>query len=140
VSRLPFAAVMASAPVTAATAGIEQAALSLSIGMVGVVLARTIFVVRENARLKRVQPRSETLPLTLAAMLIAGAIIWDRQLGISMAAFTGLGVGWVAVLLLDILGQRVANVLRAILGMDPSGGVPTDMTDRLRNIDERDKN
>lgn len=135
-TRAPFLLVAASAPVTAATAGLEQAMLSLGIGMVGVVLARTIFVVRENARLKRVQPHSETLPLTLAAMLIAGGIIWDRQLGISMAAFTGLGVGWVAVLLLDILGQRVIEVLRVILGVKADSAPPADMTDQLRKIDE----
>lgn len=117
-------------------AGVTQAALSLGIGMVGVALARTIFVVRENQRLKRVQPFRETLPLTLAAMLITGVIIWDRQLGISMAAFTGLGVGWVAVLLLDILGNRMIEVVRVLMGVKPE--VPNDMTDTLRKLDEND--
>ena len=136
-TKLPFAAVVASAPVTAATAGLAQALLSLSIGMVGVTLARTIFVGRENQRLKRKQQFGETFPLTAAAMLIAGVIIWDRQLGISMAAFTRLGVGWVAVLALDVLGQRAIEVLRVLMGAKPNE-TPPDMLNTLQKLDEDD--
>lgn len=85
--------------------------VSLGVGLIGVALARWVFVNREQRRLGRKERWQETLPLTLTAMLIAGVIIWDRDLGLSGAAFTGLGVGWAAVLLLDVMGERILLML-----------------------------
>jgi H+/Cl- antiporter ClcA len=96
------------------------ALVSLGVGLIGVALARWVFVNREARRLRRRERWHETLPLTLVAMLVAGVIIHDRQLGVSAAAFTGLGVGWAAVLLLDLLGERVVAVLRASFSAGPA--------------------
>ena len=93
--------------------------VSVCVGLLGVFLARTVFIDRENRRLQRRQTWRETLPVTGTAMLIAGVWIWDSRPSLSIAAFTGLGVGWVAVILLDILGKRVADGLRALLGVQP---------------------
>lgn len=131
-------AVVASAPVTAVTAGTGEAMLSVSLGLMGVVLARTVFVDRENRKLKRKQSFRETAPLTAVAMLIAGVWIWDQKLGLSMAVFTGLGVGWVAILLLDILGKRVTAALRALLSADPQETLPSEMKDSLHKLDKLD--
>lgn len=107
-------------------------------------LARTVFVDRQNAALGRRQTFRETLPLTLAAMLIAGVVIVDRDFGFSAATFTGLGIGWTAIVLLDVIGKRI---LRAL---DPSSTVaqdapnllkptPPDMSDALDRIDASDR-
>lgn len=131
--------------------------VSLGVGLVGVWLARWVFVGRENRRLGKPQRWNDTLPLTLVAMLIAGVVIYDRQLGVSAAAFVGLGVGWVAVLLLDILGERITNMLRAGFAvgqpkhveehLDLSGNrgrmldetdLPPDMTDKLQKLESED--
>jgi hypothetical protein len=104
---------MLSSHMVALTNGIPDGLVSLGVGLWGVVLARWVFVNRENRVLPRKQPWRETLPLTLVAMLIAGVIIYDQELALTPAAFTGLGVGWAAVLLLDVLGDRVTAVFRA---------------------------
>lgn len=104
---------MLSSQVVAALQSIPDGLVSVGVGLWGVVLARWVFVNRENRRLPRRQPWRETLPLTLVAMLIAAVVIHDRGFGLSMAAFTGLGVGWAAVLLLDVLGDRITAAFRA---------------------------
>lgn len=104
---------MVASQLVAILHGIPDGLVSLGVGLWGVVLARWVFVNRENRRLPRRQPWHETLPLTLVAMLIATVIILDQDLGLSAAAFTGLGVGWVAVLLLDVFGDRIMAAFRA---------------------------
>lgn len=98
---------------------LAQAAASLGVGLLGVTLARTVFVDRENRRLRRRQTFRETGPTTGVAMLIASVVILDRSLGLSGAALTGLGVGWTAMLLLDVIGKRVLDGLRAGLAIQP---------------------
>ena len=105
--------------VVAALHGVPDGLVSLAVGLWGVALARWVFVNRENRRLPRKQPWRETLPLTLVAMLVASVLIIDRKLSLSGAAFTGLGVGWVAVLLLDVLGERITAAFRAGLAVPP---------------------
>lgn len=134
--RSAATAVVASAPVTALTSGGLDAVLSLILGLIGVLLARTVFVDKENRRLKRKQGWRETLPLTLVALLIAGVWIWDRQLGLSAAVFTGLGVGWVAILMLDIIGKRAIDAVRLLLGADPRDGLPDTMRKPLEDLDK----
>lgn len=144
-------------PVWAATGAMDRAVISVVVGLFGVFLARTVFVDRENRRLQRKQSWRETWPVTGVAMLIAGVWIWDAKPSLSMAAFTGLGVGWVAVLLLDILGKRVTDGLRALLGITPDDtslpktvapaapltpaqrDIPPDMAALVDAIDEADK-
>lgn len=104
---------MASSYLVGILSSIPDGLVSLGVGLWGVTLARWVFVNRENRRLPRKQPWQETLPLTLVAMLITGVLVLDREMGLSAAAFTGLGVGWSAVLLLDIFGERIQAVLRA---------------------------
>lgn len=102
---------MAGVPTTAAAAGAAYAPLiSLGLGLSGVVLARIVFVDRESRRTKRRQSFGETAPLTGIAMLIAGTAIWDRHLGFSLAALTGIGTGWTAILLVDMLGKKVLQM------------------------------
>lgn len=107
------AAVMIWSQVVALAQGVPDGLVSLGVGLWGVVLARWVFVNRENRRLPRRQPWRETLPLTLTAMLITAVLVHDRQLSLSAAAFTGLGVGWSAVLLLDLFGDRITAAFRA---------------------------
>jgi hypothetical protein len=146
------AAVAMSAPVTFATAGAGPTLISMAVGLLGVWLARIVFVNRENRRLERSQPLRETLPVTLAACLIAGALIWDQRLSISTSAFLGLGVGWTTVLLLELFGDNVLNAMRALTGRGPLTPVrprtgptevapnplPDDMVELLRQADEKD--
>lgn len=107
------AAVMIWSQVVAVLHGVPDGLVSLGVGLWGVVLARWVFVNRENRRLPRRQTWRETAPLTLTAMLITGVVVHDRDLGLSAAAFTGLGVGWSAVLLLDLFGERITAAFRA---------------------------
>lgn len=143
------AAVALSAPVTLATAGVGQTLLSMAVGLIGVWLARTVFVNRENRKLRRHQPLSETLPVTFAACLIAGALIYDQHLGISSSVFLGLGVGWTTVLLLEFFGDNILNAMRALTGRTPPpppatkeqfddryGNLPEEYRQLLHEIDE----
>lgn len=99
--------------------GMDAGFISLGVGLLGVVLARWVFVNREQRRLGRRESWRETLPLTLVAMLISAVIIWDRKMGLSSSAFVGLGVGWATVLLLEIAGVRIQQFIQAMLGAAP---------------------
>ncbi len=144
---------MVASQIVALVSSVPDGLVSLGVGLWGVVLARWVFVNRENRRLPRKQPWRETLPLTLVAMLITAVVVRDRDLGLSAAAFTGLGVGWAAVLLLDVLGERITAAFRAGFAVpntppqaDLSGedgkmtsreiNLPRDM---IRLVDELDK-
>lgn len=118
-SAAPALAVVASAPITIWTSDTTQAIASVLLGLLGVAIARKVFIDRENRRLRKAQPWHSTLPLTLAAMLITGVLVWDNKLGLSSSVFTGLGVGWTVILILDLIGDRAMNVIRAALGMPP---------------------
>lgn len=139
---------------------IPDGLVSLGVGLVGVWLARWVFVGRENRRLRKPQRWNDTLPLTLVAMLISGVVIWDRHLGLSAAAFVGLGVGWAAVLLLDVFGERVISMLRAGFAVPPDSpavqrhldlsghdgkvldadvDLPEDMAGSLKTLDHHDR-
>jgi hypothetical protein len=104
---------MVASQIVALLNGIPDGLASVGIGLWGVVLARWVFVNRENRALARPQSWRDTLPLTLTAMLITGVLVHEGELSLSGAAFTGLGVGWAAVLLLDVLGERILAVFRA---------------------------
>lgn len=106
--------------------GIPAGLVSIGVGLWGVALARWVFVNKENRRLPRRQGWSETLPVTLVGMTIAAAIIHEGRLGVSSAAFTGLGVGWSAVLLLDLFGERITAAFRAGFAMP----VPRNVADK----------
>lgn len=117
-------AVFASSGLLGFLSNVPTGLISLAVGLVGVALARWVFVNREARNRVKPQTWRETLPLTLVAMLIAGVIIHDRNLGLSAAAFAGLGVGWAAVLLLDVLGERVIAIVRAAMGSGPVAPMP----------------
>lgn len=98
---------MAASSLVALLQSVPDGLISLGVGLVGVALARWVFVNRQNRRQRKKESWKETLPLTLVAMLITGVLVWDRRLGVSASAFAGLGVGWVAVLLLDVVGDKI---------------------------------
>jgi hypothetical protein len=100
--------------------GIPEGLVSLIIGLVGVALARWVFVNREVRRSHLSQKWNETLPLTLVGMLVTGVLVIDQKLGVSSAAFLGLGVGWAAVLILDVLGERILAAMRGMLSAGPA--------------------
>ena len=123
---------MVWAQIVAAFKGVPDGLVSLAVGLWGVALARWVFVNRENRRLPRHQSWRETLPLTLVAALVASVVIIDRDLGLSAAAFTGLGVGWTAVLLLDLFGERITAAFRAGFAM-PTPPHVADAADKSGN-------
>lgn len=94
-----------------------DALIAVVIGCIGVALARAVFVSRTKRETGQNADWRETLPLTLAGMLSTGAIVWDQAMSISSAAILGLGTGWVAVLMLDLVGGRALDVVRAIFGI-----------------------
>lgn len=112
---LPFLAVVATAPVVGADTA--HALVSVAVGLVGVVLARAVFLTRQKRQTGHGEPWRDTLPMTLAAMLLAGVLIFDRRMGVSSAAVIGLGLGTVAVVMLDILGERALAMLRTLFGL-----------------------
>lgn len=118
--------------IVAAFKGVPDGLVSLAVGLWAVMLARWVFVNRENRRLPRRQPWHETLPLTLVAMLVTAVLVIDRELSLSAAAFTGLGVGWSAVLLLDLFGDRITAAFRA--------GFAVPVTDAVRNAADKSGN
>lgn len=157
-AEVATAAVMLSSGAVAGLSSVPSGLVSMAVGLIAVWLSRWVFVSRENRQLGRPQRWNDTLPLTLVAMLLTGVVVYDRNLGLSAAAFTGLGVGWAAVLLLDVLGERVLNMLRAGFAvpvdkklaehLDRSGHggkvldsdvkLPTDMIENLQRIDRED--
>lgn len=108
----------------AISSSVPDGLVSLGVGLIGVALARWVFVNREVRRTNKKEKWTETLPLTLVAMLIAGVMILDRELSVSASAFLGLGVGWAAVLILDVLGERVIATLRGALQGGPAQPIP----------------
>ena len=158
-----YNAVIIASGVVALIKDVPQGMVSLAVGLIGVALSRWVFVNREVRRTSQRQPWKETLPLTLVAMLVTGVLITDRQLSVSASAFLGLGVGWVAVLLLDVFGDRILMVFKSQLSAGPASEVqlltrdfpksadvsgldgkitfnetdiPADMKDNLNKIDE----
>jgi biotin transporter BioY len=148
-AAIEIAAVAASAPISLATAGVHQTIVSLGVGLIGVWLARIVFVNRENRRLEKRSPLRETLPVTLAACLIAGAVIYDQHLGISASVFIGLATGWTTVVILELFGDRFVNSIRIFFGMAPIARAhapsgeeveatrPKDFDALLREMDEK---
>ena len=117
-------AVVLSSQAVGLASSIPDGLISLAIGLLGVVLARWVFVNREQRRLGRKESWSETLPITLVGALVAGVIIWDRDLGFSSAAFVGLGVGWATVLILEVAGARISQAMQTLLGHEPPPDFP----------------
>jgi hypothetical protein len=75
-------------------------------------------------------------------MLVAGGFIYDHQLGYSASVFTGLGVGWSAILLLEMFGEAVLNFGRRevkVTDMTKLEKAPEDMRDLLRMVDRADE-
>lgn len=122
-------------------ASISEGMVSVCLGLAGVALARQVFIGRERRQTGRKQPFRDTFPLTLCAMLVTGVIVYDRQLGFSMAVFTGLGVGWSAILLLEILGAGMLKWGKRVFGVeiDDIKETPPDMRRLLRELDEETK-
>ena len=150
--RTAEAAVLATTPIMAAAgASLSSQLISLLLGLAGVWLARMVFVDRQYRKSGRRQKMVETLPLTGVAMLIAGGIIWDNELGVSKAIFTGLGVGWTAVVLLDVIGMKILTMFRGdmkvsdeelynrVSGRHGLPPVPDDMEDQLDRIDRAER-
>ena len=134
-TKASAAAVVAS---SVASGGLTEKVISVCLGLAGVALARQVFINKQRRSSGQKAPISETLPLTLCAMLVAGAIIYDRELGLSMSVFTGLGVGWTAILLLDVLGgwvfktsKRIFQITDEELGISPHERVLLDEMDRM---------
>jgi hypothetical protein len=112
--------------------------------------ARVVFQDREAERTHQRQSWRKTLPITMAAMLIEIAFVVQQNLNLPSAIFTGLGVGWVTVLLLDLFGERIIDIVKAAIGtkqqafmpLPPTtslGDLPQDMKDDLSRIDQADK-
>jgi hypothetical protein len=119
-TNLDYHAVAASSGVVAAGQGVPSGMISLFVGLLGVALARWVFVNKEYRATNRPQKWNETLPLTLVAMLVAGVLIWDRKFSVSTSAFVGLGVGWTAVLLLDVLGDWILTKAKIMFSSGPA--------------------
>lgn len=120
---------------------VSEGAVSVCLGLAGVALARQVFIGRERRKTGRKQPMRDTIPLTLCAMLVTGVIIYDRQLGFSTAVFTGLGVGWSAILLLEIFGAGVLKWGRRVFGVEIDDIQDLSATEKalLHEIDAEDK-
>jgi hypothetical protein len=117
--------VAVSSGLVAVGTSIPNGLASLAVGLLGVALARWVFVNKQYRETNRAQTWHETLPLTLVAMLVAGVLIWDRGLGVSSSAFVGLGVGWTAVLLLDVMGDWILSKAKLMFSAGPaSNGFP----------------
>jgi hypothetical protein len=158
-THIDYHLVALSSGVVGVTSGIPDGMVSLGVGLLGVALARWVFVNKQYRETNR-QPRlGETLPLTLVAMLVAGVLIWDRKFSVSTSAFVGLGVGWTAVLLLDILGDFVLTKMKIMFSAGPASpnfpkkgdlsghdgrvisndvNLPEDMIQKLAQLDEAD--
>lgn len=151
--------VMATSGLVGLFQSIPAGLVSLTVGILGVALARWIFVNREVRRTNQPQRWYETLPMTLMAMLVTGVLVIDRKLSLSTSAFLGLGVGWVAVLLLDIFGDKVLTIAKTSFAAGPSdphvnkkidhsghdgfvdeevARLPDDMKHALKQLDDRD--
>lgn len=124
----------------ASSTGWTEGAISVVLGLSGVALARQVFLTKERRRTGQKAPVGETLPLTMCAMLVSGVIIWDRQLGLSMSVFTGLGVGWSAILLLDVLGAWILKTGKRIFQVtDDELGITPEQRRLIEKLDEKEK-
>lgn len=111
--------------------------ISVILGLAGVALARQVFISKERRRTGQKQPLGETLPLTLCAMLVTGVVVWDRDLGLSLSVFTGLGVGWTAILLLDVFGAWVLKTGKRIFQVtDEEVGITAEQRALLDRLDK----
>ena len=98
---------VASTPVTWLFSGAGDSLISLGLGLLGVLLARTVFIAKENRALGRKQPWVEQAAITAVACLIAGGIIWDGHLLYSKAIFTGVGIGWSTIAAINFISRII---------------------------------
>jgi hypothetical protein len=119
-ANLDYHAVAATSGILGIVQNIPTGLVSLTVGMLGVALSRWVFVNRQYRETNRTQRWNETVPLTLVAMLVAGVLIYDRRFGVSTSAFVGLGVGWSAVLLLDVLGDWILTKMKLLMTAGPA--------------------
>lgn len=94
--------------------GIQIPALSMVMGLVAVILVRVMLMAKEFRNDKSFWYYN--VSLTILMVFIAFAIIADRQLGPGMAVIAGTGIGASGMVLVDILKDRVQNVVRAAIG------------------------
>ena len=88
--------------------------ITLALGMIGVIVARMVYIDQENKRLGRKQTIGETLPLTIVALLIAMPFVWKHREEITIAPLIGLGVGYSALLLLKLIGRATIVAARTM--------------------------
>jgi hypothetical protein len=103
-----------SIPVAGAAqaAGLDyELTLALVFGVIAVVLARIIWIDRDNRATGRRATVRDTLPLTLVATIVYVALAVDWNLNFQKGVSVGLGVGWTAPLLADIMGDKILAVL-----------------------------
>ena len=71
----------------------------------------------------------------------SAALVWirDRQLGLPAAVFTDLlRVGWMAILILDVLGKRITAAPRTLLAADPRDDLPLEVREALEKLDREE--
>jgi hypothetical protein len=94
--------------------GVQIPALSMLMGLASVILVRVMLMSKEFKNDKTFWYYN--VALTILMTFIAFAIIADRQLAPGMAVIVGTGIGASGMVLVDILKDRVQNIVKAFVG------------------------
>ena len=107
-------ALVTTAPVMIDLWGIPVPALSMLLGLFSVVLVRIMLMSKDFKNDRSFWTYNVALTILLA--FITFAIIADRQFTPGVSVMVGTGIGASGMVLVDILKDRIQDIVRAALG------------------------
>ena len=118
--------------------GTEVPVLPLTLGILGLVLARMI-APPPLRKLTCVQQVALTALLAILLFLIVTGAFTDFPLEAGMAVVWGIGLGFSGMLSIEFVSERAIAGLRAMLGGSamPMDNVPSEPMARLKNLAEQ---
>jgi len=94
--------------------GYPVPALSLLTGLGSVILIRIMLMSKDFKNDHNFWMYN--IPLTLLMVVLTFCLIVDRQFNPGVSAMVGVGIGASGIVLVDILKERVQNIIKAMLG------------------------
>ena len=108
---LTVASAPASGPVIVTILGLDIPVLSLSISMVGLLLARIVSLDDPNRKLTKLQDFAMTGILCIILFLIVTGQFFGEPMSVGMAFSWAVGLGFSGIMILDIIANRIREMI-----------------------------
>lgn len=103
-------------PAIVTVVGLDIPVLAFALSFASLLLVRQ-FAPEPTRKLTRKQDWALTAVLAILLLLIVSGRFGGGRIGEGMAVTWGIGFGFSGLLIIDIIGQRIVNALRALIGV-----------------------